>query len=208
MSKSSISMIQTALRDLGYGPGPVDGIFGAKTRAASLAWLDANGANASAALMPLSSAMTFQGSKGYPVNEVTIHCSATRRDWMASKTFAEQFAEIRRWHVQDRGWKDIGYHWLISRSGQVLMGRRETTIGAGVEGRNRGVIHVCLLGGFGSAETDRFADHFTASQDITLRQVLEGIGTRTQVRRISGHNEFAAKACPGFTVSQWLKEAA
>ncbi|MDN5785731.1 N-acetylmuramoyl-L-alanine amidase [Pseudorhodobacter sp.] len=207
MSKAAISMIQSGLRDLGFAPGPTDGLYGAKTRAAALAWLDAGGAQADASLMPMGSAMIYQGSQKYPVHEIVVHCSATRPDWMKSASFAEQVAEIRRWHVQDRGWNDIGYHWLISRSGQVLMGRPENVIGAGVAGHNSGVIHVCLLGGAGSAETDHFSDHFTSSQNITLRQVLDGIGMRTQIRRISGHNEYAAKACPGFTVSQWLKEA-
>ena len=208
MTKASISLIQTGLRDLGYPPGVIDGLFGARTRAAALAWLDEAGAPADAALMPETTALIYQGSKRYPVNEIVVHCSATRPDWMAGSGLAAQVAEIRRWHMQDNGWKDIGYHWIIGRDGKILPGRAETTIGAGVVGHNNGVIHVTLIGGAGSAETDRFADHFTPSQDVTLRQQLQAIGMRTQIRRISGHNEWAAKACPGFTVTSWLKEAA
>lgn len=210
MSKPAISLIQTGLRDLGYAPGPVDGLFGARTRAAALGWLDAQGAPTSSALASGAVQVIYQGAARYPVHEVCVHCSATRPDWMAGAGLAAQVAEIRRWHVQGNGWRDIGYHWIIGRDGTILPGRPETVIGAGVEGRNNGVIHVVLIGGHGSVDRDRFARHFTAAQDVALRQLLQGIGMRTQVRRISGHNEFANKACPGFNVTNWLwkKEAA
>jgi len=147
-----------------------------------------------------------QGSAGYLVEEVVVHCSATPASWYAGKTATEKVAEIRRWHVQDRGWRDIGYHYVIDRDGIVLPGRRENEIGAGVEGHNRGVIHICLIGGAGSSATDAFERHFTQQQAAAMRKVLASIRLRTPIRRISGHNEFAAKACPGFNVGKWLGE--
>lgn len=207
MSKAAISAIQTGLRDLGYTPGAIDGIFGPRTRAAAAAWLERGGAPAASVLPAETRAMIFQGKARHPVREVVVHCSATRPDWMAAEGLAAQRAEIRRWHVKDRGWRDIGYHWLIGRDGRIVAGRPETEIGAGVAGHNSGVIHVCLIGGHGSTEHDPFARNFTPAQDVTLRQQLQAIGMRTQLRRISGHNEWAAKACPGFNVPNWLKEA-
>ncbi|MDR5655233.1 N-acetylmuramoyl-L-alanine amidase [Ruixingdingia sedimenti] len=208
MSKAAISLIQTGLRDLGYQPGPVDGIYGPRTRDAALTWLEEGGQPLTSIRMPLTSAMIYQGAARYPVQEIILHCSATRPSWMADRSLADQVAEIRRWHVQDNGWRGIGYHWIIGRDGSILPGRKETEIGAGVVGRNQGVIHAVLIGGHGSSERDRFSEHFTAAQDLAARQLLQGIGMRTRITRISGHNEHAAKACPGFTVSDWLKEAA
>lgn len=208
MSRPAISLIQSGLRDLGFDPGPVDGIFGRRTHAATLSWLKAAGAPSAPALAPTTSAQMFQGSARYPVREIVVHCAATRPEWMGDRPLAEQVAEIRRWHVQGNRWRDIGYHWVIGRDGKVLPGRPETEIGAGVLSRNKGVIHICLIGGHGSAMTDRFADHFTPAQDVTLRQLIQGIGMRTRIDRIAGHNEFANMACPGFNVSAWLKEAA
>jgi len=206
MSKAAVSLVQTGLRDLGYDPGPVDGLFGKKTRAAAQSWLAADGAEATKARTPETRNVIYQGKARYPVTEIVVHCSGTRADWMHNATLADQVAEIRRWHVEDRGWRTIGYHWVIGRDGKMLSGRAETEIGAGVEGHNRGVIHICLIGGAGSAETDRFSRNFTPAQNISLRQQLQGIGMRTGIRRISGHNEWAAKACPGFNVTTWLKE--
>lgn len=37
------ALIQTGLRDAGYAPGPIDGLFGPKTRAAAEAWIAAGG---------------------------------------------------------------------------------------------------------------------------------------------------------------------
>lgn len=208
MGKADTILIQTGLAGLGYAPGPADGIFGPKTEAAARDWIAADGREAGTALVAETSAMIFQGTARYPVREIAVHCVATRPEWLATAGLAAQRAEIRRWHVEDNGWRDIGYHWLIGRAGDVLAGRAETQIGAGIEGHNSGVIHVCLIGGFGASETDPFSRHFTGSQDTSLRQLLLGISMRTQITRISGHNEWAAKACPGFNVPHWLKEVA
>jgi len=96
-----------------------------------------------------------------PINEIIVHCTATRADWWAGKRTSEKVAEIKRWHVQDRGWNDIGYHYLIDRDGTVANGRALEKIGAHVAGHNTGTIGISLFGGHGSAETDMFHEHFT-----------------------------------------------
>ena len=201
----SLKTIQEGLNALGYDAGAADADWGPKTEAALRAFIAFRGqpvvtSRPSGAAAP----KLYQGSARYLVDEIVAHCSSTRPDWMDDFTMAAKVAEIRRWHVEDREWRDIGYHWIIGRDGVMLPGRRETEIGAGVEGHNRGVIHVCLIGGHGSAGTDRFGAHFTSEQDAALRQLIAQISARTPIRRISGHNEWAAKACPGFNVPAWL----
>lgn len=139
------------------------------------------------------------------VDTVWVHCSATRREWMAGSPVGEKVAEIRRWH-RDRGWRDIGYHWIIDRDGSIAPGRPETQVGAHVAGHNTGSLGVCLIGGHGSQSTDAFADHYTDAQRRALRQIIADIRSRTPLKAVRGHNEVAAKACPGFTVRQgdWL----
>lgn len=207
MTNPAVSMIQTGLRDLGYQPGIIDGIFGAKTRAAAEAWLAAKGAPLSSIVTPETQSMIFQGAARYPVTEIVVHCSATKPAWLEREGFLTQVEIIRQWHVEDNHWRDIGYHWLIGRNGEIAAGRPETEIGAGVEGHNRGVIHICLIGGFGSTEHDAFEANFTHAQETRLVAQLEAISMRTRITRISGHNEWAAKACPGFNVPAWLKGA-
>lgn len=209
MTREAITLIQRGLAGLGYDPGKADGLYGPKTGAAAATWVKADGKAAGAAapppLKPETTSVIYQGSARYPVREVIIHCSATTPDWMARATLAEKRAEIRRWHMMDKGWKDIGYHWLIDRDGKMTPGRLETVIGAHVEGHNAGTIGICLIGGHGSAATDHIRDHFTGSQVVSLRHLLQGIGMRTAITKVTGHNEYAAKACPGFNAAKWFK---
>lgn len=154
--------------------------------------------------------MIYQGSAKHEVAEIAIHCSDTFPSWMLSNVLApanvlqNQVAEIRRWHIHDRHWKDIAYHWLIGRTGLYLPGRKETTVGAGIMGHNQGVIHCCLIGGHDSTDHDQFSKHFTPAQEATLLQLIYDIGQRTKIRLITGHNDYAPKACPGFKVAPWL----
>jgi len=144
-----------------------------------------------------------------PVSEVVIHCSATRPEWMDKRATSEKVAAIRNWHMQDRGWKNIGYHYLIDRNGTVATGRPVEQVGAHVQGHNTGTIGVCLIGGHGSSETDRFDEHFTVSQDKALRTLLADLKrSHKGIVKISGHNQYAAKACPGFNVPTWYLKAA
>ncbi len=204
-----IRTIQQGLRALGHDPGAIDGVFGPRTRRAIEALLAAGGARLAPPppAAPSGRLALYQGAARHPVGEIVVHCSATRPEWLTTAPLQFKRTEIRRWHLA-RGWRDIGYHWLIDRDGQIAPGRPETEIGAGVEGHNRGVIHICLIGGHGSAATDPFTGNFTAAQDINLRQLISGIEVRARIGRISGHNEWAAKACPGFNVPAWLREAA
>lgn len=217
--------LQLTLDRAGFSPGAIDGKGGPATARALAALLRSYGINADvtatvstltasapvaapvAAPVPVVGTMIYQGSARYPVREIAVHCSATLPDWMAGASLAAKVAEIRRWHTlpkpQGRGWRDIGYHWIIDRDGTILPGRPETVIGAGIESHNNGVIHCCLIGGHGSAETDDFSDHFTPDQDKALRAKIADIRGRTAINKISGHNEYAPKACPGFHVPTW-----
>ena len=146
--------------------------------------------------------MIYQGTARYPVTEIILHCADTRPDWMAGRPPSEKVAEIRRWHVEQRGWRDIGYHWVIDRDGAVALGRHDTEIGAHVESHNRGTLGICLLGGYGASAEDLFAKSFTATQAAAVKQLIAEIKGRMAIQKVSGHNDYAAKACPGFRVGR------
>lgn len=139
-----------------------------------------------------------------PVDTIFVHCSATKRDWLADRPLADKVKEIRRWH-KDKKWADIGYHWVIDRDGSVAAGRSESKPGAHVEGHNVGSIGICLIGGHGSNANDPFEKNYTPEQGAALRKLIEDIDTRADIKRVRGHNEVAAKACPGFTVRDWYE---
>lgn len=140
-----------------------------------------------------------------PLNEIIVHCSATRPDWWSSKPLAAKVREIKRWHTSaPKSWSDIGYHYIIDRDGRWTTGRPLERVGAHVKGHNTGTIGICLIGGHGSAETDAFYEHFTPEQSDALMEAIADLrAAYPTITRLSGHNEYAAKACPGFNVSEW-----
>ena len=108
-------------------------------------------------------------------------------------------------HITERGWRDIGYHWLIDRDGTVLPGRPEAQIGAHVAGHNSGTIGISLFGGITSKMRDPFLKNYTSRQEVALLDLIEDIRARTKITSIRGHNQVdAGKACPGFWVPDWL----
>lgn len=221
----SVLNLQRRLQALGADPGPADGIAGTRTAAAMRQDMEARygvgfnvtalgarglmigGPQAAPVARPVAGGPSLrQGSAGYEVTEIVVHCADTPKGWLSNQPLDAKVREIRRWH-RDNGWRDIGYHWVIDTDGALAAGRPETEIGAGVRDHNRGVIHICLIGGHGSAASDEFGEHFTLGQDDALRSLIRSIQSRARIRRVSGHNEWAAKACPGFHVPTWLEGA-
>lgn len=120
---------------------------------------------------------------------------------------------IRGWHTakppKGRGWKDIGYHWVIPRDGSLENGRDLDgdgdifeEIGAHTAGYNTDSLSICLVGGVD--KTGRPSANFTDAQWKTLERHTRYLKALQPHMTVHGHNEFAAKACPSFDVQQWL----
>lgn len=145
-----------------------------------------------------------------PLHGIIVHCTATTANWWHDKPASAKVAEVKRWHTlkppNGRGWKDIGYHFLIDRDGTVATGRPLDQVGAHVQGHNTGTIGISLFGGHGSNEKDQFSDHFTIAQDKALRELIATLQAAYGPLTVTGHNQYAAKACPGFYVPAWLTQ--
>lgn len=77
---------------------------------------------------------------------VILHCADTP-DYPADLPGFDRFgaADIKEWHLA-RGFLDIGYHYVVRRSGVIEPGRPEGTPGAHCEGHNEGSLGVCYVG--------------------------------------------------------------
>ena len=131
-----------------------------------------------------------------PVDKLIIHCSATPPNMDIG------VKEIRKWH-KDKGWSDIGYHWVIPRDGVIEEGRPINIIGAHVKGHNTGSLGVCMVGGVDKDMNPE--DNFTKKQWHSLELLVRGIKAILTTITIHGHNEFSNKACPSFSVKNWLQ---
>ena len=62
------------------------------------------------------------------INYIIVHCTATPEGrWVTNE-------EITRWH-RARGFRTIGYHYVVYLDGTVHAGRPENEIGAHCQGR-------------------------------------------------------------------------
>lgn len=133
------------------------------------------------------------------VDTLIIHCADTYPDMNIG------VKEIRDWHVKERGWRDIGYHFVIRRDGVIEKGRPLDYIGAHVKGHNKGSIGVCLVGGRG--KDDKPKNNFTAPQWISLDIIIGQFLKEYPRGKIHGHNEFEkGKTCPNFDVQKYLEK--
>jgi len=129
------------------------------------------------------------------VKHIVTHCSATKPSQNVTADV------IRKWHVEENGWLDIGYHFVILPNGDIEQGRQINVSGAHARGFNRNSIGVCLVGGLdedGDPSSNYSVDQITSW--IYLCKVLEKIFVNA---RMIGHNELDTnKTCPNFIVSE------
>lgn len=133
------------------------------------------------------------------INQIIVHCSDTYPDMDIGAD------EIRHWHVVDNGWSDIGYHYVIRRSGEIEHGRPIEVAGSHAAGHNAASIGVCLVGG--KARGDKQPCNFTARQWATLAILIDTLKRDHQdINSVLGHNNVSSKTCPTFDVAAWMGE--
>lgn len=133
------------------------------------------------------------------IKRIIIHCSATPegRDVTVD--------DIRRWHVDGNGWSDIGYHYVVDIEGCVHGGRPIDRAGAHTKGHNKDSVGICYVGGVDKDMKPK--DTMTDQQEHAVRELIYALRMVTDNDiSIHGHNEFAAKACPSFKVSEKFKD--
>jgi N-acetyl-anhydromuramyl-L-alanine amidase AmpD len=124
-----------------------------------------------------------------PIDLIVVHCSDTPAHMDTSA------ADIDRWH-KERGWKGIGYHYVVRRNGVVERGRPLELAGAHVAGHNANSIGICVVGGGGGAF------NFTTPQMDTLADMLIVLTGLYPQARVCGHRDLdPGKACPTIDVT-------
>ena len=131
------------------------------------------------------------------INKIILHCSATPE---GRHTTVE---DIRLWHKQ-RGWSDIGYHYVVYLDGSVHLGRPIEVTGSHTRGLNKNSIGVVYVGGI-DAMSFKPKDTRTPEQKEALDCLLNELMGTYSGSTLHGHNEFASKACPSFDVQKEYK---
>lgn len=120
------------------------------------------------------------------IDAVIVHHSASDED-----TTVE---EIRSWH-RARGFKDIGYHWVVRKGAQgweCIKARAESEPGAHCEGHNAHTIGVVVCGNYSERKPSSGA---TSMLVAALRAIL--VRHKLNEQAIFAHRAFKATECPG-----------
>lgn len=167
-----------------------DGIVGAKTWELILSG-DTSGKTADVALPKLKKSKRT-------IKRIIVHCTATPEGRDVS------VETIRRWH-KERGWSDIGYHYVVMLDGTIKNGRDVDIAGAHTQGYNSTSIGVVYVGGM-TNDAKKSKDTRTDAQKKALVGLLKKLRALYPSATIHGHSEFANKACPCFSPSVEYKD--
>lgn len=127
--------------------------------------------------------------------------------------------DIREWHL-DRGFSDIGYHYVIRRDGELEEGRSVENQGAHVYGRNDYTLGICLVGGRPErpAADGNWEFNYTFAQMMTLTSLIQDAFRNEHILpnpelearpgTVRGHRDFpeVLKRCPGFDVQAFYDD--
>tara|TARA_R100001530_G_scaffold119368_1_gene86559 strand:+ start:1094 stop:1543 length:450 start_codon:yes stop_codon:yes gene_type:complete len=130
---------------------------------------------------------------------LAIHCSAT------PATMDIGVEKIKEWHVKENGWEDVGYHFIITRSGELQTARSEEYQGAHAPQVNFRSLAVCLIGGTDNKQ--QWENNFTDEQFTTLKSLIADLIKKYEIKKIIGHYQVDdRKKCPSFDVPEWLEQ--
>lgn len=120
------------------------------------------------------------------ISKIIVHCSDS--DIKAH----DNVETIRKWHVEENGWKDIGYHFLITNDGDVHKCRPVESVGAHTLGENSKSIGICLTG----------RNDFTHDQIFSLAWLSRDLLDNYEgIEGIYPHRDFSPdRTCPNFNL--------
>tara|TARA_R100001440_G_scaffold75307_1_gene102202 strand:- start:6451 stop:6921 length:471 start_codon:yes stop_codon:yes gene_type:complete len=133
------------------------------------------------------------------IEKIYIHCSAT------PPSMDVDADTIKKWHTAEppngNGWSDIGYHFVIGRSGEIESGRALDKVGAHVKGDNKFSIGICYVGGVD--DDGQPSNNMSRMQRAAIVRIVRSlrIVLNTPLELV-GHNDDPKtnKACPSFKV--------
>ena len=127
--------------------------------------------------------------------KIIIHHSATKDSGTVS------WQAIRRFHIEDCAWPEIGYHYGIEMvqdqpwakpHAEIMLGRFANEPGAHTKGQNHESIGICCVGDFDKEEPPQEVWEACLSL-VRYLMVLYGLLKDD----VYGHRDFAVKTCPG-----------
>lgn len=120
------------------------------------------------------------------INLIVIHCSAT----LEGKPY--NAAAIDAMH-KERGFREIGYHFVVKLDGTVEEGRGLDEVGAHAQGYNAHSIGICYIGGLGRNAAGKLVgkDTRTPQQKAALANLVRQLKLKFPAARVKGHRDLS-----------------
>lgn len=105
--------------------------------------------------------------------------------------------QIQDFHMDGRGWADIGYNFLVDVKGRIYEGRGWLVQGSHAPGHNTSGIGVCMIGRDGDS---------TPAAKRAIRWLYDE-AVRRAGRNLAklGHRDVYATSCPGNELYAWVR---
>jgi len=129
------------------------------------------------------------------VKRVMYHCTATSPN--------AKISSILDYWKNTLGWKNPGYHIIITSTGAWSQLLDFNGVSNGVRGHNSDSIHISYIGGIDGR--GRPLDTRTEEQKRVLAASYQALSMKLPGVTFHGHYEFAGKACPSFNVQDWIR---
>lgn len=126
------------------------------------------------------------------IKYIAVHCTASSQT-TTIKEFQLEFAR--------KGWKNPGYHYVISADGGIHQLLDEDKISNGVKGFNSYLINVAYIGGIDSKGNS--IDNRTEAQKKSLLFLLKKLKKRYPCATIQGHRDFSPDKNGNGVVDVW-----
>ena len=130
------------------------------------------------------------------IDYIIVHCTATKEGNEVSVD------EIRSWHKQ-RGWSDIGYHYVVCLNGEVNDGRDVDISGAHARNYNSNSVGVVYVGGLD--KSGKAKDTRTEAQKEGLLELLKELRKLYPDAKIMGHYDTSPDKNGNGVVDSWEK---
>lgn len=125
------------------------------------------------------------------IKYIAVHCTAGSQ----RQTISDLQAEFRR-----KGWKNPGYHYVVSTDGKITQLLDEDKVSNGVKGFNSVTVNVAYIGGIADGKA---TDNRTDAQKKSLRQLLANLKKKYPEALIQGHRDFSPDANGNGKVDAW-----
>ncbi|MBS1837124.1 MAG: N-acetylmuramoyl-L-alanine amidase, partial [Actinobacteria bacterium] len=163
------------------------------------------------------------------INLAVVHHTESGNDYTPAQV-PGIIRSVQAYHMQGRGWSDIGYNFVVDKFGTVWEGRAGSiagpTIGAHTAGFNTNSVGVVVIGSYVGVQPSA-ASMESVSQVIGWKLASYGVNPNTSVTRVAGdgsskypvgttitiprvvgHGDIGSTSCPGSISGQlpWIRQ--